>query len=598
MGHFDGGLASPNDAECPQNVPRGQWRYTDGKKWKKDPAMEVNCVSEIISDDSNFNANEVNGKFKIMSLNWDENYVNPKSLKYKTLANTIEEDIMTMLMEKDELERQAKFNVKVERFKRGSVVVNFKVDYELKNSFLAIPFKLRPENITQTLEKDFQFQNGILFRRFAIAANSFNGSVVKDQCSIRGCSHKCAYDYDIEDYVCTCPRDLVLNEDGRICESEESLFETTTSGIEASIASIEILSTTASIGLRLGVNGQQEIETETLKSEATSGDDGPVKEVVDSVNIGTTEDEDVTSSDYPNRAETTTLISVPLPNFTTVSDISTTQGVTDDQITTIGSDDSTIIGTTTDADTTSTVGLDENSDLTTATEALEDESNETTTTIDESPDDNLPTTQTTSTLSANTIEQESTQNPLENEKSQYDELLNNSLDATTETISTRISRNDKEPSEIATESVQEVLTTSLSSSTNIENDESIPFDAAAATSLDESHQDQTTTGASTEKETTTSVDEDVTDTVGSTDESPVTIQSQSLNEETTTQALNIEDKSFTEAVDLDKDIIQTTTDKPNEVTTTEISIEIGTTEATVSMKVEKEEAEINIPGMN
>ena len=95
-----------------------------------------------------------------------------------------------MLQEKNDLDRQADFNVKVERFKRGSVVVNFKVDYQLKDAVIAVPFKLRPENITETLSKDFQFQSGILFRRFNIAPDSFNGSIVRDHCEVRGCSHK------------------------------------------------------------------------------------------------------------------------------------------------------------------------------------------------------------------------------------------------------------------------------------------------------------------------------------------------------------------------------------------------------------------------
>ena len=129
VGHFDGGLASPSDRVCPQDIPRGQWRFTDGEAWQKDPELRVTCADDT---QDGVDKNEVNGKFRIVSLKWDEHYNNPSSLKYKNLANTIETDLMTMLMEKDDLKNQADFNVKVERFKRGSVVVNFKVDYNLK----------------------------------------------------------------------------------------------------------------------------------------------------------------------------------------------------------------------------------------------------------------------------------------------------------------------------------------------------------------------------------------------------------------------------------------------------------------------------------
>ena len=47
----------------------------------------------------------------------------------------------------------------------------------------------------------------------------FEGPV--DHCDAKGCSHKCSYNYDFEDYVCTCPRHLVLGEDGHTCEQRQ-----------------------------------------------------------------------------------------------------------------------------------------------------------------------------------------------------------------------------------------------------------------------------------------------------------------------------------------------------------------------------------------
>ena len=38
-----------------------------------------------------------------------------------------------------------------------------------------------------------------------------------DHCDAKGCSHKCAYDYELEDYRCTCPPKLYLSDDDRTC---------------------------------------------------------------------------------------------------------------------------------------------------------------------------------------------------------------------------------------------------------------------------------------------------------------------------------------------------------------------------------------------
>ena len=61
-------------------------------------------------------------------------------------------------------------------FREGSVVCNFKIRYILKESFVAVPFSIKPSNITNTLEQGFQFKKGILFQRFDIARGSLKAS--------------------------------------------------------------------------------------------------------------------------------------------------------------------------------------------------------------------------------------------------------------------------------------------------------------------------------------------------------------------------------------------------------------------------------------
>ena len=125
-----------------------------------------------------------------------------------------------MLKSDKELDDQADFTVAVKHFKTGRVVVDFKVNYVIKEAYIAIPYVIKPSNISKTLSDNFQFQKGILFQRFLIATDSFNSSIPADQCSAKGCSHKCDYAYDREEYVCTCPGDLTIHSDGLTCVTE------------------------------------------------------------------------------------------------------------------------------------------------------------------------------------------------------------------------------------------------------------------------------------------------------------------------------------------------------------------------------------------
>ena len=314
-------MASPADDICPHDVADGQWRFTDGKVWRKDKLLQVKCLDNYQPEDDEINKNEVNGKFKIMNLKWDDRLRNPKSLKYKTLANTIEGDIMTMLTEKDDLSHQADFTVSVERFKKGSVIVNFKIDYSLKHAVLAIPFELKPENITDTLAKDFQFQNGILFSRFAIAANSFNGTIYRDQCSVRGCSHKCSYDYDVEDYLCTCPRSLLLHSDNKTCNQSE-LEEISTTGETVPLPNITTEGSDA-VDLVMDtteVSNKEDFTDSTQAVKITEkDDDGTTKSIEDEITDITSEPPVTTTPTTQSYKEETTDVTPDTSDVTSSS---------------------------------------------------------------------------------------------------------------------------------------------------------------------------------------------------------------------------------------------------------------------------------------
>jgi len=180
-----------------------------------------------------YDVNEINGKFKIMMKFTDE-LKDSNSQQFKKLAADLEENLKDML-DKSELSEQATFNVNVESFRPGSVVCNFRVNYILKEAYLALPFAIKPNNVTDTMNKNFKFKKGILFQKFLIVGGSFKSSSPVDHCAAKGCSHKCNYDYDIEDYVCTCPPTLTLNTDQKTCVDPTNAAEFDTVAEEATM---------------------------------------------------------------------------------------------------------------------------------------------------------------------------------------------------------------------------------------------------------------------------------------------------------------------------------------------------------------------------
>ncbi len=83
------------------------------------------------------------------------------------------------------------------------------------------------------------------FGRMIFGPNFLPGPV--DHCDAKGCSHKCAYDYDIEDYTCTCPKNLALDPaDNRTCVGsltgdERNVAATTLSPVTISLLPTDCL---------------------------------------------------------------------------------------------------------------------------------------------------------------------------------------------------------------------------------------------------------------------------------------------------------------------------------------------------------------------
>lgn len=286
-------------------------------------------------EEPGFDDQEINGKFKITSLKWDEKLSDTNSKEFEKLANSIEASITDMLINEKDLAEQADFTVKVQKFKQGSVVCDFKVNYILKEAYVAIPFAIKPSNITDAMGKNFQFKKGILFQRFLIAANSFNASAPVDHCSAKGCSHKCNYDYDVEDYLCTCPKNLVLDSAKLNCISEEEAAEEITEeATEAATEKTAVEGSTEQTATEDSVVSESTTEDEKAtedKTEITTGDGEGADDVATTTKASSEEE-------GTDDVATTTKATSDLPTIAVESeDVTTSRPAFGDKKTTVAS---------------------------------------------------------------------------------------------------------------------------------------------------------------------------------------------------------------------------------------------------------------------
>ena len=65
----------------------------------------------------NYDENEINGRFKITSLKWNNKLNDPESDQYRKLAGTIEDSLLDMLNREGELSEILEFTTSVKNFK-------------------------------------------------------------------------------------------------------------------------------------------------------------------------------------------------------------------------------------------------------------------------------------------------------------------------------------------------------------------------------------------------------------------------------------------------------------------------------------------------
>jgi hypothetical protein len=248
-------------------------------------SVDEDCKDVILPDiDLTYNKNEINGRFK-MDMTFREEYRDPNSVEYQKLSGDVEKYLRDMLENEPEFGEQAVFDVRVVSFTPGSVVCNFKVNYVLREAYLAIPFAIKPTNITTAMNKNFKFRRGIIFQKFIIVAGSFKSSTPVDHCSAKGCSHKCDYDYSVEDYVCTCPPGLVLDLDEKTCVEPDQVGETTTyqPSVKVTLLPSDCLWSAWSVWSSCNCDNSQSDRKRTIVTPAKNGGvcSGRYKEVKD-----------------------------------------------------------------------------------------------------------------------------------------------------------------------------------------------------------------------------------------------------------------------------------------------------------------------------
>ncbi len=216
-------------------------------------------------------------------MTFREEYRDPNSVEYQKLSGDVEKYLRDMLDTEPGFAEQAVFDVRVISFTPGSVVCNFKVNYVLREAYLAIPFAIKPTNITTAMNKNFKFRKGIIFQKFIIVAGSFKASAPVDHCAAKGCSHKCDYDYSVEEYLCTCPPGLELDVDDKTCVDPNRETTTYIPEITVTLLPSDCLWASWSEWSSCNCEAGQSERKRTIQTEAKNGGicSGRYKEVKD-----------------------------------------------------------------------------------------------------------------------------------------------------------------------------------------------------------------------------------------------------------------------------------------------------------------------------
>ena len=235
-----GVLAHLGDASCPTDIMAASWQYRVGTSWLLDQDLHIRC-SQDNNKTNTVEVQEIKASFTMKNINFTERANSAEEMK--DLSTEIEESLGSMLNEEKVISDQVEFKVTVENILVAGGEVDFKIQYNIKGSFQA--FEITPVDMSQVLIKDFKSRQGVLFDKFPVDEDSFHCSgsrSVEDTCARLDCSHQCGYDYNREQFVCTCPPHLTLTTSHTLCTDTEE--DTNTSSTTFSSTSSSTTSTT------------------------------------------------------------------------------------------------------------------------------------------------------------------------------------------------------------------------------------------------------------------------------------------------------------------------------------------------------------------
>ena len=222
-----GVLAQVGEAGCPTDIRAGSWQYRVGSSWLVDQDLHIRCCSQHGNQTvSSVAVLEIKASFTMKNINLTEKINTAEEMA--DLSTEIEQSLGEMLSEEKDISDQVEFKVTVEKILVAGAEVDFKIQYNIKDSFQA--FEINPVDMRQVLIRDFQYRRGILFAKFPVDEDSFHCSgsrSVEDSCERLNCSHQCGYDYSREEFVCTCPHHTTLDSSNTVCTAPQE--ETTTS---------------------------------------------------------------------------------------------------------------------------------------------------------------------------------------------------------------------------------------------------------------------------------------------------------------------------------------------------------------------------------
>uniref|UniRef100_A0A1B0D3E0 Peptidase S1 domain-containing protein n=1 Tax=Phlebotomus papatasi TaxID=29031 RepID=A0A1B0D3E0_PHLPP len=176
-------------------------------------ASSISSVSITTDENIIYVPNTLEGQLTLQDTTFQDDYNNHKSTSYMNLAQRMERAIKDAL--KSYMANNNDIYVKVTNMKPGSVVIDYRVGWSNK-----MQSDISPTWLSSSLADYLKRNNGWL-DNYQVPMNTLRAARLPDTCFMNPgeyeCEHECRFNEKIVDFVCTCPENMELLEDGKRC---------------------------------------------------------------------------------------------------------------------------------------------------------------------------------------------------------------------------------------------------------------------------------------------------------------------------------------------------------------------------------------------